>query len=176
MAEAWAIFISGRGSNLAALLDLPWLDVRVVVSSKADAQGILRARRVGIPVRVLERQIDWIQLDSDLRNLGVTKIFLAGFMRLLPPAFVDRWRGRVFNIHPSLLPLFPGKEALERSFVNGGPIGVTIHEAVAEVDAGPILLQRKLYDSSRGLTLDQVRILISRVEQNLIREAVCRLS
>lgn len=174
----WAVMISGRGSNLQAQLDLlSQVNLRWVISSKSSAAGILRARRHGIPVTVLPKKIDWVDLDRQLQQRRITHLFLAGFMKLIPESFVEKWQGRILNVHPSLLPAFPGLEAIEKSHAAGAPMGVTVHVVTPEMDAGPKLFQGAI--STTGLdwqrvTLDQSALRISRLEQRLVREGILR--
>lgn len=166
-----AVLISGRGSNLQALIDLGDSRLSLVISSKADAPGLRRARRAGIPTLVLPKKIDWSAVDQELRRRGITQIFLAGFMRLLPEAFVRGWSGRILNVHPSLLPAYPGLSALEKSHSDRAPMGVTVHVVVPEMDAGPVRFQKKIAIGSDWPTLQQAQWRISQVEQRLVREA-----
>lgn len=175
----WALFLSGRGSNAQAIMDMQgWGDIVLVVSNsqkQSEVFGETRARRTGVPVYQIGKKIDWNQLDLELRRRDVHKIFLLGFMRLLPAEFVNRWAGKILNLHPSLLPAYPGLHAIEKSFQDGAAMGVTVHLVVPEMDAGPILLQKKvLSESSTGchsLALEEVQFLISRAEQALVRNA-----
>jgi phosphoribosylglycinamide formyltransferase-1 len=148
------------------------LDLRLVVSSRAKAPGLLRAKRSGIPTLVLEKDHDWSRLSEDLKKRGIQKIFLVGFMRLLPPDFIKEWTGRVWNVHPSLLPAFAGAKALERSFEEKSDMGVTIHEVNAEMDAGKRCLQARL-PLSRDWILTTERA--ARLEQRLLREWAQRM-
>lgn len=167
----WAVFISGTGSNLAALLDLrDTVDIAFVVSSKADAHGLLRARRSGIPALVLPKPVDWTLLDAELRRRRIDRIFLAGFMKLLPTEFVRRWKGRMLNIHPSLLPLYPGLDSIERAHADGKPLGCTVHGVNEEMDAGPRYLQRKVMGGN--LSLPDSEFLAHLSEYRLVREAL----
>lgn len=89
MKTRWALFISGQGSNMSALLDQKWdLDIALVVSSSSQAQGLSRARRSGIPTMTLDAKIDWQKLTSELQRLKVTHLFLLGFMKIVPAAFL----------------------------------------------------------------------------------------
>ena len=179
----WALFLSGRGSNASAVMDMQgWGEIALVVSNgqhlQAEPMGVTRARRAGIPVYQVGKKIDWTQVDLELRRRGIDKVFLLGFMRLLPGEFVNKWAGQVFNLHPSLLPAYPGLEAIEKSFQDGAAMGVTIHAVVPEMDAGPILFQKKILSKApagcHSLTLDEARFLISTAEQALVREAFAR--
>jgi phosphoribosylglycinamide formyltransferase-1 len=164
--KRWAVFISGRGSNLAALLDLrDELDLRLVISSSAGAYGVLRARRAGLRCEMIPFQtvintgkskIDWKALDSLLREQGITHIFLAGFMKVIPASFVSLWQDRILNLHPSLLPSYPGLESIERAHADGAPMGLTLHTVTAEVDAGEIFLRRRTLAPKHNLKLPAI--------------------
>ena len=148
-----AILISGRGSNMAALIaaaaeaDYP-AKVVLVAADRADAAGLALARDAGVPTAVVpyrgaaERATFEAELDRRLREAGATLVCLAGFMRLLSAAFVTRWRDRIINIHPSLLPAFPGLDTHARALKAGVRIhGCTVHFVRASVDDGPVILQ-----------------------------------
>lgn len=174
----WAVMISGRGSNLQALLDLAGeTPVRWVLSSRADAPGLRRARRAGVPATVLPKKIDWVALDRELRARGITHLFLCGFMKIVPAEFVERWAGRILNVHPSLLPAYPGLKSFERAFEEEAVGGVTVHVVTPEMDAGPRLLQMQVTPArarARGLTLENAQYRLSRGEQRLVREALLK--
>jgi phosphoribosylglycinamide formyltransferase-1 len=148
-----AVLISGRGSNLQALIDAarkPDYPARIVgiISNKPEAQGRDRAREAGIPALVIDhrdfaaREKFEEALDSKLAGMGAQLICLAGFMRFLTPWFVERWRDRLINIHPSLLPAFPGLDTHRQALDCGVKIaGCTVHFVRAELDHGPIILQ-----------------------------------
>lgn len=173
--RSWAVFISGRGSNLQAILEnAADLNIDLVVSSRARAPGLLRARRQGMRTLTLPAKIDWDVLDGELRRRGITSIFLAGFMKLIPAAFVQKWEGRILNVHPSLLPAYPGLNALEKSQQDGADLGVTVHTVTAEMDEGPRLLQRKTAARGEQISLAEARRRGSWAEQRLVREAVMR--
>jgi phosphoribosylglycinamide formyltransferase-1 len=149
-----AILISGRGSNMTALVeaarrqDFP-AEIVVVISNKADAAGLLRARAAGIPAIAIEskeygrdRAGFEAKLQSALDDYRVDLICLGGFMRLFTAAFVQRWHGRMLNIHPSLLPSFPGLDPHGQALRAGVKIsGATVHFVIPETDAGPIVMQ-----------------------------------
>lgn len=147
------ILISGRGSNLQAIIDA--IDARrlraqvaLVISNVAGAQGLQRASAAGIPTRVMSHR-DWPTreaydeaLIAALRDEGIDLVCLAGFMRLLSPAFIASFPNAILNIHPSLLPAFPGVDAQRRALDHGVKItGVTVHFVTPELDAGPIVMQ-----------------------------------
>jgi phosphoribosylglycinamide formyltransferase-1 len=149
-----AILISGRGSNMAALIeaaraeDFP-AEIAVVISNRADAGGLERAKAGGIPTVVIEskpfgkdRAAFEAVLQPALDQHGVELICLGGFMRLFTAGFVQRWYGRMLNIHPSLLPSFPGLDPHGQALRTGVKIsGATVHFVIPETDAGPILMQ-----------------------------------
>ncbi|HEX7968841.1 MAG TPA: phosphoribosylglycinamide formyltransferase, partial [Stellaceae bacterium] len=148
-----AVLISGRGSNLQALIDacarpdFPAV-IRLVLSNRADAAGLERARRAGIATQVIPhhdyatRDAFDAALDSALQGAGIELVCLAGFMRLLGADFVERWRDRVINIHPSLLPAFRGLDTHARALAAGVRFtGCTVHFVRAAVDDGPIIVQ-----------------------------------
>jgi phosphoribosylglycinamide formyltransferase-1 len=147
------VLISGRGSNLQAIIDAVTLgslhaEIAVVISNRADAAGLERARTAGIETLVLSHKAypDRTSYDralaAELKKRGVRLVCLAGFMRLLSGAFVDEFPNAVLNIHPSLLPAFPGMEAQRQALEHGVRIsGATVHLVTAELDDGPILLQ-----------------------------------
>jgi phosphoribosylglycinamide formyltransferase-1 len=150
---AVAVLISGRGSNLQALIQAtatPGFPARIVrvLSNRADAGGLDLARTAGIPICVLphgdfaDRAAFDTAIDRDLRAAGVDLVCLAGFMRLLTPAFVTAWRDRLINIHPSLLPAYKGLDTHARALADGVKItGCTVHFVRSEMDAGPIIAQ-----------------------------------
>jgi len=149
-----AILISGRGSNMTALVeaaraqDFP-AETVVVISNKADAAGLLRARAAGIPAIAIESKAYGqdragfeTKLQAALDDYRVDLICLGGFMRLFTAAFVQRWHGRMLNIHPSLLPSFPGLDPHGQALRAGVKIsGATVHFVIPETDAGPIVMQ-----------------------------------
>ncbi len=148
-----AVLISGRGSNLQALLaacaqpEFP-ASISLVISNRGDAAGLQRAAAAGIPTEVIphrdyqnREQFD-AALTAALEAKGVDLVCLAGFMRLLTPGFVDHWRDRLINIHPSLLPAFPGLDTHQRALAQGVRFaGCTVHFVRAEMDNGPIIAQ-----------------------------------
>ena len=147
------VLISGRGSNLQALLEacaepaFP-AEIALVISNKADAPGLERAARAGVPGQVIARRDHPDKAACDaamtaaLEAAGVELVCLAGFMRLLGAAFVEHWRDRLINIHPALLPLFPGLDTHARALAAGVKLhGCTVHFVRFEMDSGPIVGQ-----------------------------------
>jgi phosphoribosylglycinamide formyltransferase-1 len=150
------VLISGRGSNLAALLDAEREDrlggaVSAVISSRPDAAGLAIARRHGIATEVIDarafadREACDIALAAAVDASEPDLVVLAGFMRILGTAFVRRYEGRMLNIHPSLLPAYPGLDTHRRALADGARVhGCTVHYVTPEVDHGPIFAQRSL--------------------------------
>ena len=149
-----AILISGRGSNMVALVkaasaaDFP-AEIAVVISNRADALGIERAKAAGVPTVVVEskpfgkdRAGFEAKLQAVLEEHRIELICLGGFMRLFTAEFARRWYGKMLNIHPSLLPSFPGLDPHGQALRAGVKIsGATVHFVIPETDAGPILMQ-----------------------------------
>lgn len=150
------ILISGRGSNMRVLIehsrraDSPY-SVAAVLSDRPDAAGLRTAAALGVPARALDagRATDRAAYDDLLADAVAegkpTLLVLAGFMRILSPAFVQRYEGRILNIHPSLLPRYPGLHTHRRVLAAGEKEhGVTVHYVTAELDCGPAILQGRL--------------------------------
>jgi phosphoribosylglycinamide formyltransferase 1 len=149
-----AILISGRGSNMTALIRAARdeafpAEIAVVISNRADAGGLEKARAGGVPTVTIEsksfgkdRPAFEAVLQSTLDQPRIELICLAGFMRLFTAEFVQRWYGRMLNIHPSLLPSFPGLDPHGQALKAGVKIsGATVHFVIPQTDAGPIVMQ-----------------------------------
>lgn len=177
------ILISGRGSNMVALADavsdgrIPTAEITVVISDRRNAAGLAGANIRGIETLVIERrgrpreQHDR-EIVAALKAREVGLVCLAGYMRVLSREFLDVYRGRILNIHPSLLPSFPGLEAQRQALEQGAKIsGCTVHFVEETLDGGPIIAQRvvPVYQGDTVETLSQ-RILIE--EHKLYAEAV----
>jgi phosphoribosylglycinamide formyltransferase-1 len=149
-----AILISGAGSNMVALArsmampDHP-AEACLVLANRPDAAGLARAAEMGIPTAAVDhrafcgdRAAFEAAMERPLAESGAELICLAGFLRVLTPGFVDRWAGRMLNIHPSILPLFPGLDTHARALAAGMAVhGCTVHLVTPDLDAGPILGQ-----------------------------------
>jgi phosphoribosylglycinamide formyltransferase 1 len=166
-----AVLISGRGSNLLALAEHKRRDpdrayeLALVASNVLDARGLVLARRLGIKTWALShqgmdrREFD-LKVDEALRERGIELIALAGYMRLLSPEFVARWKGRILNIHPSLLPLHKGLDTHRRAILAGDEYaGCSVHVVTEDLDSGPVLAQAKV----RILPRDDAETLATRV-------------
>ncbi len=164
----WAIFVSGRGSNLSALIECSFLDsIGLVVSSQSRAYGLKKAKRYGIPTKVLDLKIDWQDLLWTLKTYNISKIFLAGFMKILPAHFISKWQKPIVNIHPSLLPEYPGLHSIERSFKDNKLMGCTLHKVIDKVDMGDIIFSSSIAPVS---SLETAEFLIHVEEQKLGRK------
>lgn len=164
-----AILISGRGSNMAALLDAVKADknfpaeIAVVISNRPDAAGLDTAKRAGAETLVIDhkpfgkdRAAFEAALSAELAARRIDLICLAGFMRLFNPEFVRAWHGRMLNIHPSLLPSFPGIDPHGQAIRAGVKVsGATVHFVIPEMDAGPIIAQQvvRVEDADTAETL-----------------------
>jgi phosphoribosylglycinamide formyltransferase-1 len=148
-----AILISGRGSNMVSLIEAACApgfpaEIALVLSNRPDAGGLERAREAGLATVAVDhkeypaREAFEQAMDDAMRSHGIDFICLAGFMRVLTDWFVERWSGRMVNIHPSLLPLFRGTHTHRRALEEGMLVhGCTLHFVVPELDAGPIIAQ-----------------------------------
>ena len=176
------VLASGEGSNLQAILDhahgRDGVEVVAVGSDKPDARALERARATGVPARVFaraehpNRRARDVAIASWLEAAGVELVVLAGYMQLLDPAFLARFPGRVINVHPALLPAFPGIGAVEQAVAHGVKVfGVTVHFVDEGVDTGPIIAQRAL-ELPDARDVAEVRAALRPLEHALLTEAV----
>ena len=181
-----AVLISGRGSNFLAIakaIDDGRLPARIaiVISNRADAAGLAAARERGLETRVMPHG-DYASRDTydralvdALRQHDVRLICLAGFMRRLGPAFCDAFPNAIVNIHPSLLPAFPGPDAQRQALDHGVKVsGATVHFVTAELDAGPIVMQATV-PIEDGDTVETLSARILAEEHRIYPDAVTRL-
>ncbi|HEX6126303.1 MAG TPA: phosphoribosylglycinamide formyltransferase [Pyrinomonadaceae bacterium] len=186
------ILISGRGSNMVALVDavksseIPGSEVAVVISDKANAEGLAKARERGVETVVIERrgrtrEEHDTEIIAELQRRGVELVCLAGYMRLLSKEFVHAFEDRIVNIHPSLLPSFPGLNVQQQAIDHGVKIsGCTVHFVNEDLDAGPIILQRavevldddtaetlaaRILEQEHGAYVEAVRQIVMRASQ-----------
>ena len=148
-----AVLISGRGSNMGALIQAAMdpaypAEITLVISNKADAKGLETAAAAGIETRVVpykghkDRDSHDAAIHEVLKEAGIEIVALAGYMRLLTPAFVKKWAGKMINIHPALLPLFKGLDTHQRALDAGVRVhGCTVHFVTPDMDEGPIIAQ-----------------------------------
>ena len=179
-----AILISGRGSNMAALIDAARpadfpAEIVAVISNRADARGLETAQASRVPTLVIEskpfgkdRAAFETALQAALDQHGVELICLGGFMRLFTAEFVQHWHGRMLNIHPSLLPSFPGLDPHGQALRAGVKIsGATVHFVIPQTDAGPILMQGAVAVSDHD-TAETLSERILEVEHRIYPEAL----
>jgi phosphoribosylglycinamide formyltransferase-1 len=181
------ILISGRGSNMCAIVDavnsgeIPASEVAVVISDKADAAGLEKARERGVDAVVIERkgrtrEEHDAEMISELKTRGIELVCLAGYMRLLSPSFVQAFPDRIINIHPSLLPAYPGLDVHARVLAAGETkSGCTVHYVNEDLDAGPVILQREV-PVLEGDTPESLTARILEQEHGLYVEAVKKLT
>jgi phosphoribosylglycinamide formyltransferase 1 len=177
-----AVLISGEGTNLQALLDSvhgrDGIELVGVASSRPQARGLERAQQAGVETAVFEqsahagRDARDLALGDWLEERGVQLVVLAGFMEILGPAFIRRFEGRIVNVHPSLLPSFPGVRSIEAALEHGVKLtGVTVHFVDEGVDSGPIILQEPL-ELTYPAAVDEVERRVHEVEHRLLPRAV----
>ncbi len=171
-----AVLVSGEGSNLQALLDDPAIDVVCVASNREEARGLERARAAGIEAGVFPAGADREARDSELADWleehQVDLVVLAGFMELLGPAFIRRFEGRIVNVHPSLLPAFPGVRPIEEAIDYGVTLGgVTVHFVDEGVDSGPVILQES-FELPYPRDIEAIEQRVHEIEHRLLPRAV----
>lgn len=183
MKKKAGILLSGRGSNFEALADsvaagrIPNAEIAVVISNKPEARGLETARSRGInaiciPSKGVPREEHDRRVVQELQRCAVDLICLAGYMRLLSPMFIGAFPGRIVNIHPSLLPSFPGLDAQGQALAHGVKItGCTVHFVDEQLDAGPIILQASVPVLDDD-TEDTLSARILREEHRIYSEAV----
>ena len=176
-----AVLLSGRGTNLSALLEqVHGLDAEIacVASDKDDAPGLRRAREADIPVKTFpaddfaDREARDAAMAAWLHEQDVEIVVLAGYMAILSPAFISSFPDRIVNVHPSLLPAFPGMRAVEQAVEYGVRVfGVTVHLVDDGVDSGAIILQRSI-DLPEMSDPTEVHQILQGIEHELLPEAV----
>ncbi|CAB4881802.1 unannotated protein [freshwater metagenome] len=176
-----AVLASGRGSNLRALLDTVHgreVEIVAVICDRVDAPVLEIARAAGVETAAFplvehpDRPARDAAMAEWLEERGVELVVLAGYMALLDAAFIDRFPDRIVNVHPSLLPAFPGIHAIEQAIAYGVKVtGVTVHLVDAGIDTGPVLLQRAVA-VPEGADAAALHALIQPVEHELLPEAV----
>ncbi len=181
------VLVSGTGSNLQAIIDAiekGELDakIRLVLSNRPDAYGLVRAKKAGLPTLALahnefsSREKFDEKLVKSLKEAGVQWVALAGFMRVLTPVFLTAFADKIINIHPSLLPAFPGVNAQKQAFDYGVKVtGCTVHFVDQGVDTGPIILQGSVAVKESD-SLEDLRARILKKEHQLFVEALSEIS
>jgi phosphoribosylglycinamide formyltransferase-1 len=179
------VLISGQGSNLQALIDhfarkegVPGPEIVCVASSRADALGLERARNAGIETAVFDKtdHSDRDARDAALGNWlddhNLDLVVLAGFMEILSGPFIRRFEGRLVNVHPSLLPAFPGVNAIEQALAYGVKVmGVTVHFVDEGVDTGPVVLQ-EAFELPYARDMEEIEHRVHEIEHRLLPRAV----
>jgi phosphoribosylglycinamide formyltransferase 1 len=174
------VLVSGEGSNLQALIDAG-LPIACVASNRRGIRALERAEEAGLPARVFEladfrdrdtrdRELaDWLELR------GVDLVVLAGYMHLLTAAFLDRFPDRIVNVHPSLLPEFPGTSAIKDAVAAGVTMtGVTVHYVDEGVDSGPIIRQEAVAVEPRDTLAERIHAVEHRILPEVVRELCAR--
>jgi phosphoribosylglycinamide formyltransferase-1 len=183
-----AVLISGRGSNMTALIeaakakDYP-AEIVLVISNRPEATGLARARAAGVTTAIVDHTLFGKDrtaferaLDAELQAHRIDLVCLAGFMRLLTPWLVGRWSGRMLNIHPALLPQFKGLDTHRRALAAGARRhGATVHFVVAETDSGPILAQESV-PVLEGDTEETLAARVLEVEHRIYPQALRALA
>ncbi len=171
------VLVSGNGTNLQALID-HGLPIAAVASNRRDAPALLRARTAGIPTATfsLDCHADRTERDllmaSWLEEHGVELVVLAGYMHLLTPPFLRRFPGRVVNVHPSLLPCFPGSKPIDDALAAGvETTGVTVHYVDDGIDTGTVIAQEEVPVEPQSTLVERIHA----VEHRLLPEVVTRL-
>lgn len=182
-----AVLISGNGTNLQALIDASRApdnpaEIGLVISNKADAYGLKRAEAAGIPAIVINhkdfpsREAFDQRMHEALGAYHIHIVCLAGFMRLLSAEFVQKWQGRMLNIHPSLLPAFKGLDAIQQALDAGvKTTGCTVHLVTEEMDAGEILLQEEvpvLPDDTHDTLAERIHAAEHRIYPEALRQFI----
>jgi phosphoribosylglycinamide formyltransferase-1 len=170
------VLVSGAGTNLQALIDAG-LPIAAVASNRGDASAIARADAAGIPNRVfeLDRYSDRAARDRELADWlqlrGVDLVVLAGYMHLLTPVFLDRFRDRIVNVHPSLLPQFPGGRAIADALDAGvDTTGVTVHYVDEGLDTGAVIRQEAVAVEPRATLVERIHAVEHRILPEVVRE------
>lgn len=178
-----AVLVSGEGTNLQALIDTvhgdEGIEIVAVASNRPEARGLERARAAGIETAVFpadehpDREARDRALGEWLDERGVQLVVLAGFMELLSPPFVRRYAGRMINVHPSLLPAFPGLRAIEQAIEHGVRVmGATVHFVDEDVDSGPIIAQEAFDVFPYSRDIEGVETRVHEIEHRLLPRAV----
>ena len=187
-----AVLVSGTGSNLQSLINHSFLDncpytIDIVIADSYDkaSKGLSRAISAKIPVYVAEyvaykdysaKENAELQISEILKSRGIDLIVLAGYMRILSPEFVKQWEGKIINLHPSLLPAFPGLHAIEQAYNYGVKVvGVTVHYVDEGMDTGKIIAQQSCL-LKESWSLDDLETAIHSIEHRLLPEVVRKLA
>jgi phosphoribosylglycinamide formyltransferase-1 len=174
------VLVSGAGTNLQALLDAG-LPVGAVASNRRDAYALVRAREAGIPAATFaldchpSREERDLAMATWLEELGVDLVVLAGYLHLLTKPFLDRFPDRIVNVHPSLLPAFPGLQAIEQALASGvETTGVTVHLVDEGLDSGPVIAQEPVPVEPRETLEDRIHAVEHRLLPRVVEQLCAR--
>ena len=172
------VLVSGNGTNLQALLDAE-LPISAVASNRRDAYALIRAREAGIPTATFSLDCHADRAERDLvmatwlEEHGVELVVLAGYMHLLTPPFLDRFPGRIVNVHPSLLPAFPGAHAIDDALAAGaGTTGVTVHYVDEGLDTGAIIVQEEIAVEPSDTLVERIHAIEHRLLPQVVGELI----
>jgi phosphoribosylglycinamide formyltransferase 1 len=173
MNKKWALFFSGQGTNLEAILNKyhkSWVHKPVLITNNPKALGLKIAEKFHLEAIVLDKPINFSKLSEYLKSQNVERIFLLGFLKIIPPEFLKDWVNQIFNLHPSLLPMYPGLNSIERAFNDKQDIGVSIHKVTEGVDQGEILVQNKVLKAKDydPLSLEEVKTIVHSKEHQIV--------
>ena len=174
------VLVSGEGTNLQALIDAR-LPIGAVASNRREANAVARAERAGLPVRIfeLEQYADRAERDREMADWlqlrGVDLVVLAGYMHLLTPVFLERFPDRVVNVHPSLLPEFPGAHAIDDALQAGvETTGVTVHYVDDGLDTGGVIRQERIAVEPRESLVERIHAVEHRILPQVVAELCAR--
>jgi phosphoribosylglycinamide formyltransferase 1 len=174
------VLASGEGTNLQALIDAG-LPIRAVASNRKEARALQRARAAGIPAATFSLDCHATREERDLvmatwlEERGVEVVVLAGYMHLLTQPFLDRFPERIVNVHPSLLPAFPGMRAIDEALAAGvETTGVTVHLVDQGLDSGPVLRQERVPVEPRDSLVERIHAVEHRLLPEVVRELCAR--
>lgn len=177
MSKKWALFFSGRGSNMLSILKTQnqmdtALQPPFLVSNNPKALGITEAQKLGYKTHLFLSPFDYKDLDQKLKAESITDIFLLGYLKIIPADFLQNWEGRIFNLHPSLLPKYPGLHSIKKAYLENDDIGVSIHRVTEGVDEGEVLKQNCVLKagSYKHLSLEEVETLVHSWEHKMVCE------
>ena len=174
-----AVFVSGFGSNLNIFLkNKERFQSLVVVSSNPKAYALVRAKEHGVESLVLDKIILWDQLQKTLEEKKTDLIFLAGFMKILPPFFVKSWKGRLYNLHPSMLPKYKGLNSIKRAYRAKDSMGVSIHHVTEQIDEGEVLDQQVAVTKKEVLeiSLEKAEEKVHKKEHQMVQSWIDRFT
>jgi phosphoribosylglycinamide formyltransferase 1 len=174
------VLVSGNGTNLQALLDAG-LPVVAVASNRKDAFALERARKAGVATATFSLDCHPVREERDLvmatwlEEHGVELVVLAGYMQILSPPFLDRFPGRIVNVHPSLLPAFPGANAIDDALAAGvDTTGVTVHYVDEGVDTGPVIVQERVPVEPAATLEERIHAVEHRLLPSVVEELCAR--